>query len=129
MSGKAAHPKNAKAAAAALSIILALPVAARGQGFGLDLSDDDPGAKPAEAPAAPAAASAPAASLGLDLSSDVDYRPSFAFLGLSALDRRHRLLERIWAAPIGSVVFATALIVTMLLIGVPDGPAFIYFQF
>ena len=53
----------------------------------------------------------------------------FAFLGLSALDRRHRLLERIWAAPIGSVVFATALIVTMLLIGVPDGPAFIYFQF
>ncbi|MFV8749791.1 MBOAT family O-acyltransferase [Nannocystaceae bacterium ST9] len=53
----------------------------------------------------------------------------FAFIGMSALDRRERLLERIWGSPIGSVVFATVLIVAMLLIGLPDGPAFIYFQF
>jgi D-alanyl-lipoteichoic acid acyltransferase DltB (MBOAT superfamily) len=53
----------------------------------------------------------------------------FGFLGLAGVDRRYRLLERIWESPIGSVVFATVLIVTMLLIGVPDGPAFIYFQF
>ena len=28
-----------------------------------------------------------------------------------------------------AVVFATALIVAMSLLGLPDGPAFIYFQF
>jgi alginate O-acetyltransferase complex protein AlgI len=54
---------------------------------------------------------------------------TFAFIGMAAIDRRHRVLERIWASPIGSVVFATVLIVAMMLLGLPDGPAFIYFQF
>jgi alginate O-acetyltransferase complex protein AlgI len=53
----------------------------------------------------------------------------FGFLGISAIDRRYRVLERLWASPIGSVVLATVLIVIMLLVGVADGPAFIYFQF
>ncbi len=53
----------------------------------------------------------------------------FGFVALSAIERRARLLDRIWASPIGSVVFATVLIVVMLLVGLPDGPAFIYFQF
>ena len=53
----------------------------------------------------------------------------FGFLGASALERRYKLLDRIWASSIASVVFATALIVAMLLLGLPDGPQFIYFQF
>jgi D-alanyl-lipoteichoic acid acyltransferase DltB (MBOAT superfamily) len=51
------------------------------------------------------------------------------FLAMSALQQRHRLIERIWASPIASVVFATGLIVAMLLLGMRDGPTFIYFQF
>ena len=51
------------------------------------------------------------------------------FLAMSALERRHRLLDAIWASPIAAVVFSTALIVATLLLGLPDGPAFIYFQF
>lgn len=53
----------------------------------------------------------------------------FGFVAMSALERRHRLLHRIWSSATISVVFATALIVAMLLLGLPDGPAFIYFQF
>ena len=53
----------------------------------------------------------------------------FVFLGMSAIERRHRVLDRIWASPLTSVVFATVLIVAMMLLGLPDGPAFIYFQF
>jgi alginate O-acetyltransferase complex protein AlgI len=53
----------------------------------------------------------------------------FGFIALSALERRHQLLNRIWSSPTTSVVFATVLIVAMLLLGLPDGPAFIYFQF
>jgi alginate O-acetyltransferase complex protein AlgI len=53
----------------------------------------------------------------------------FGFIGMSAIDRRQHVLERIWASPIGAVVFATVLIVAMMLLGVPDGPSFIYFQF
>jgi alginate O-acetyltransferase complex protein AlgI len=52
-----------------------------------------------------------------------------AFLGLSAIQRRYRLIERIWASPVAAVVFAAALIVAMMLLGLRDGPAFIYFQF
>jgi D-alanyl-lipoteichoic acid acyltransferase DltB (MBOAT superfamily) len=54
---------------------------------------------------------------------------TFAFVGMTALERRHQLLDRVWASPIGSVVLATVAIVAMLLLGLPDGPAFIYFQF
>jgi len=53
----------------------------------------------------------------------------FGFVAMSALERRHRLLHRVWSSSTFSVVFATALIVAMLLLGLPDGPAFIYFQF
>lgn len=53
----------------------------------------------------------------------------FGFVAMSALDRRHRLLHQIWSSATTSVVFATVLIVAMLLLGLPDGPAFIYFQF
>jgi alginate O-acetyltransferase complex protein AlgI len=53
----------------------------------------------------------------------------FGFIGLSAIERRYRLLDKIWASSLASVVFASVLIVAMLLLGVPDGPAFIYFQF
>jgi hypothetical protein len=53
----------------------------------------------------------------------------FGFIGLSAIERRHRLLARIWASSLASVVFAAVLIVAMLLLALPDGPAFIYFQF
>jgi alginate O-acetyltransferase complex protein AlgI len=53
----------------------------------------------------------------------------FGFIGLSAIERRYRVLDRVWASPVASVVFAVVLIVAMLLLGVPDGPAFIYFQF
>lgn len=53
----------------------------------------------------------------------------FGFLAMTALERRHQLLHRIWSSSLISVVFATALIVAMLLLGLPDGPAFIYFQF
>ncbi|KIG12049.1 putative poly(beta-D-mannuronate) O-acetylase [Enhygromyxa salina] len=52
-----------------------------------------------------------------------------AFLGISAVERRYRIIDRIWASPIAAVVFATALIVAMMLLGLRDGPAFIYFQF
>ncbi len=53
----------------------------------------------------------------------------FAFIALSAFERRYRVLDRIWASQLASVVFAAMLIVAMLLLGLPDGPAFIYFQF
>ena len=53
----------------------------------------------------------------------------FAFVGMSGIERGQRLLHRIWSSSTASVVFATALIVAMLLLGLPDGPAFIYFQF
>jgi alginate O-acetyltransferase complex protein AlgI len=53
----------------------------------------------------------------------------FGFIGMSALQRRFDILDRIWASSIASVVFAAALIVAMLLLGLPDGPQFIYFQF
>jgi alginate O-acetyltransferase complex protein AlgI len=53
----------------------------------------------------------------------------FGFVAMSALERRHQLLHRIWSSASASVVFATVLIVAMLLLGLPDGPAFIYFQF
>ncbi len=53
----------------------------------------------------------------------------FGFVGMSALERKHRLLDRIWASPTAAIAFATVLIVAMLLLGLPDGPAFIYFQF
>jgi alginate O-acetyltransferase complex protein AlgI len=53
----------------------------------------------------------------------------FAFIGVSALERRYRVLDKIWASSLASVVFASALIVAMMLLGLPDGPAFIYFQF
>lgn len=53
----------------------------------------------------------------------------FGFIALSAIERRYRVLDRIWASQLASVVFATMLIVAMLLLGLPDGPAFIYFQF
>jgi D-alanyl-lipoteichoic acid acyltransferase DltB (MBOAT superfamily) len=53
----------------------------------------------------------------------------FGFIAMSALERRHRILHRIWSSSTISVVFATALIVAMLLLGLPDGPTFIYFQF
>jgi len=53
----------------------------------------------------------------------------FAFVAMSALERRHRLLHRIWSSSSASVVFAAVLIVAMLLLGLPDGPTFIYFQF
>ena len=52
-----------------------------------------------------------------------------AFIALSAIERRWQLLARIWASSSASVVFATVLIVAMVLLGLPDGPAFIYFQF
>ncbi|PRQ09840.1 MBOAT family O-acyltransferase [Enhygromyxa salina] len=51
------------------------------------------------------------------------------FLWVSAIERRYRVIDRIWASPISAVVFATALIVAMMLLGLRDGPAFIYFQF
>ncbi len=53
----------------------------------------------------------------------------FGFIGMSAIERRHQLLHRIWSSSTASVVFAAVLIVAMLLLGLPDGPAFIYFQF
>lgn len=53
----------------------------------------------------------------------------FGFLAMSALERRHQLLRRIWSSSTASVVFAAVLIVLMLLLGLPDGPTFIYFQF
>lgn len=53
----------------------------------------------------------------------------FGFIGLSAIERRYRLLDKIWASSLASVVFAAVLIVAMMLLGLPDGPAFIYFQF
>jgi D-alanyl-lipoteichoic acid acyltransferase DltB (MBOAT superfamily) len=53
----------------------------------------------------------------------------FGFLGLSAIERRYRLLDKIWASSLASVVFAAMLIVAMMLLGLPDGPSFIYFQF
>jgi hypothetical protein len=51
------------------------------------------------------------------------------FLGMSAIERRYKLLDRIWSSSLASVVFASALIVAMMLLGLPDGPQFIYFQF
>jgi hypothetical protein len=48
---------------------------------------------------------------------------------MSAVERRYRIIDRIWASPIAAVVFAAALIVAMMLVGLRDGPAFIYFQF
>ncbi|HLT39929.1 MAG TPA: MBOAT family protein, partial [Enhygromyxa sp.] len=53
----------------------------------------------------------------------------FGFVAISAIDRKYRLLHRIWSSASASVVFATILIVAMLLLALPDGPAFIYFQF
>ncbi|PRQ03044.1 Peptidoglycan O-acetyltransferase [Enhygromyxa salina] len=51
------------------------------------------------------------------------------FLGVSAIERRYKLIDRIWASSIASVVFAASLIVAMMLLGLADGPQFIYFQF
>jgi alginate O-acetyltransferase complex protein AlgI len=53
----------------------------------------------------------------------------FGFLGLSAIERRYRLLDKIWASSLASVVFVAVLIVAMMLLALPDGPSFIYFQF
>ena len=52
-----------------------------------------------------------------------------AFIGASAVERRLKLIDRVWASPVGTIVFATVLIVSMLLLGLSDGPQFIYFQF
>jgi alginate O-acetyltransferase complex protein AlgI len=53
----------------------------------------------------------------------------FGFIGLSAIERRYRVLDKIWASSLASVVFVSVLIVAMMLLGLSDGPAFIYFQF
>ena len=53
----------------------------------------------------------------------------FGFVAVSKLGRQHRVLERIWAGPVSSVVFASALVLATVLLGLPEGPAFIYFQF
>ena len=53
----------------------------------------------------------------------------FAFVGASWLGRRYQVLDRIWRDPSGAVVFAAALILAILALGLPNGPAFIYFQF
>jgi alginate O-acetyltransferase complex protein AlgI len=54
---------------------------------------------------------------------------TFGFVAMSALERRLRLLHRIWSSATASVVFAAVLIVLMLLLALPDGPTFIYFRF
>jgi alginate O-acetyltransferase complex protein AlgI len=53
----------------------------------------------------------------------------FAFIGMSAIERRYRLLDKIWSSSLASVVFAAVLIVAMMLLGLSDSPSFIYFQF
>jgi alginate O-acetyltransferase complex protein AlgI len=51
------------------------------------------------------------------------------FLALSWLERRYRLLDRIAKDTATAVLFYGALVLTMLLFGADQSPAFIYFQF
>ncbi|KIG13888.1 putative poly(beta-D-mannuronate) O-acetylase [Enhygromyxa salina] len=54
---------------------------------------------------------------------------TFGFVLASYFDRKHALIERVWSSPTAASVFASALIVATLLLGLSEGPAFIYFQF
>jgi alginate O-acetyltransferase complex protein AlgI len=54
---------------------------------------------------------------------------TFGFVGLSHVERKYQLIQRIWRDQIAAVVFASALILAIATLGLPDGPAFIYFQF
>ncbi len=53
----------------------------------------------------------------------------FGFVGLSALERRYRLLPWVHQHGARALVFHTLLIILMLLFGAQNGPQFIYFQF